>query len=129
MSNLREERIMILEMVREGKISTEDATKLLNSIGAGSGTKEVDQEEIEEKFNRFYNSVDSFAKDLKDRFGKVYKDAEPKVKDVTKKAMVKTASLMEELSEKISESVSKLEETAEELREEADELLDEEDEL
>ena len=116
MSNLKDERIMILEMVREGKISTDDATKLLSSLGGGSSSSKGfdNEEDFEDKLNKFYSSVDTFAKDLKDRFGKVYKDAEPKVKEVTHKAMKKTASIMEDLSEKLNEKVNEINKDKEE---------------
>ena len=107
--NLKEERIMILEMVKENKISTEDATKLLSSL-QGEKLVNFDNEELEEKFSKFYSSVDSFAKDLKTRLDKAYKDAEPKVKNATKKVMEKTANVMGDLSTSLNESVKKMEE-------------------
>ena len=108
---LKEERIMILEMVRENKISADDATKLLNSLGDGgksTTSHHFDSEEIEEKFNKFYNNVDAFAKDLKGRLGEAYKKAEPKVKTATKKVMEKTADVMEDLSKSINDGAKKV---------------------
>lgn len=113
--NLKEERLMILEMVREGQITSDDATKLLGSLQTNSfidasRVKEYfDNEEIEEKFSKFYNNVDSFAKDLKLKLDNAYRGVEPKVKSTTKKAMQKIANKMEDLSKNINESIENME--------------------
>lgn len=66
---MKEERMFILNMLNDGKISADDACKLLAAIKP-SGEKSA---EIGDK-------VGKYAKDLKTKVSKIAKDAEPKVK-------------------------------------------------
>ncbi|MCL1936449.1 MAG: hypothetical protein FWF57_08790 [Defluviitaleaceae bacterium] len=112
--NLKEERIMILEMVKENKIGPDDGVKLLNSLNESKGAF-YSSDSIEEKFSKFHSSIDSFAKEVKSKIDSAYHSAEPKVKDATKKVVEKTANMVEELSKKLNEGVKKLEETEEKI--------------
>ena len=127
--NLKEERMMILEMVKDGKISADDAVKLLEGMQPSGRPKNnfsnYDNEEIEEKFNKFYQNVDGFAKDLKSKLDGAYRDVEPKIKSTTKKIMEKTACAMEDLSKSISDSARKMEEKMEEKWEKFEEKREE----
>lgn len=132
--NLKEERIMILEMVRENKITADEATKLLNSLSesvASTSTAIIsgfDSEELEEKFDKFYGSVQTFANDLKGRLGDAYKKAEPHVKSTTKKVMEKTATVMEDLSKTIHDGAKKVQDLSDvELEDVLDEMDDEQE--
>ncbi|MCL1995992.1 MAG: hypothetical protein FWG63_07295 [Defluviitaleaceae bacterium] len=118
MNNLKEERLMVLEMLREEKIDADDAIKLLDSLQSGKGKSYEDfdnenAEDLERKFDKFYASVDTFAKDLKQKLDKAYKETEPKFKKATKVAMEKTAVAIENLSKTLNESAKKMDEQAE----------------
>jgi len=123
---MKEERLMILEMLKEGKISAEEAAKLLKTVGDSPSREE---RALEDKFETFYMNVDSFAKDLKKRAETAYYKAEPKIKVATKKTLEKTVDLMQDVSEKLKATVNKLEDEAEEkidtLAEEAIEIVEE----
>lgn len=126
--NLKEERIMILEMVRENKITADEATKLLNALAENASTSSIptfDSEELEEKFDKFYGSVKVFTDDLKERLECAYKKAEPHVKATTKKVMEKTAEVMEDLSKTIHDSAKKVQDLSEvELEDISDDILE-----
>jgi len=110
---LKEERIMILEMVKEGKINADDAGKLLGSLQATNATSPMHDEDFEDKLNKFYGSVDTFAKDLKCKLGKAYDSAEPKMKSAAKKIMEKTSEVMGDIQKNLNESITKMESSRE----------------
>ena len=127
--NFKDERIMILEMVREGKVSADEATQLLNALCENRPSySHFDSEDLEDKFNKFYQTVDCFAKDLKVKLEGAYKKAEPKVKTATKKVMEKTAVVMEDLSKSINEGAKKVHEYTEEVELESIVDIEEKDE-
>ena len=106
MTNLKEERMLILEMIREGKISTDEATKLLKSIGNARDTSEradIDNTEFEEKLDKFYDNVNTFTKDIKEKVGSAYETSKPVVKDHAQKVLTKTAQMLDHLSKKLTE--------------------------
>ena len=105
--HMKDERLMILEMVKEGKISPDDATKLLNSL-QGCKVEDSIEFDVEEKFNKFCNSMEVFAKDMKDKLGHAFKEAEPTVKKATKKAMEKTICVLDDVSKSLNESVKNM---------------------
>jgi len=116
---MKEERLMILEMVKEGTISADEAAKLLRTVG-----NESEEKILEDKFDAFYTNVDSFAKDLKRRAESAYYKAEPKIKVATKKTLEKTVDLMQDVSEKLKGTVNKLEEELEDLGEKIEETCE-----
>lgn len=107
--SLKEERIMILNMVQDGKLTTDEATKLLNALRVG--TLEVESGfDMEEKIYKFTKSVDSFAKDVTGKLGTAFKDAEPKLKKATKTAVEKTAKVIDDISKSLNDSLKSMEE-------------------
>lgn len=107
--NLKEERLLILHMIHEGKISSEEGSKLLESIKFNA-EDEYQGIDMEDKINKFSTTVDSFAKDVGSKIGTAFKDAEPKIKKATKKALEKTALVMEDISKSLNESIKSMEE-------------------
>lgn len=98
---MKEERLTILKMVEEGKISADDAVKLMNSL-SGAGSKKCD---IEDKFNKAGQNFDSFAKDIKSKVETFAKDAEPKMKHTAQSILARTSEVMEELGKGLREFV------------------------
>ena len=119
---MKEERLMVLEMLKEGKISVDEASQLLKTVGEVASKEE---KELEDKFTAFYSNVDSFAKDLKRRAEVAYYKTEPKVKMATKKTLEKTVTLMQDVSEKLKSAASKIEDDLEEKVEAATEKVEE----
>lgn len=116
---MKEERLMVLEMLKEGKINVDEAEKLLKTVGVVS----KEEKDLEDKFTAFYSNVDSFAKDLKRRAEIAYTKAEPKVKIATKKTLEKTVTLMQDVSEKLKNAANKIEDEAIEKIEETTEKV------
>jgi len=108
---MKKERIKILNMLEEGKISVDDAAKLLESLRTGAGDFEwsPDYEDAEEKLRQFSKSVDSFARDFSERFSVVFKEVEPKLKSATKIVLEKTVSLLDDVSRSLHEAANNME--------------------
>lgn len=107
--SFKEERMMILNMVQDGKLTSDEAAKLLDALKVG--TPEVEHTfDMEEKIHKFTQSVDSFARDVTDKLGTAFKDAEPKIKKATKKAVEKTASVIDDISKSLNDSLKNMEE-------------------
>ena len=102
---MKDERIMILQMVNEGKICPDDAAKLLEALkekDKGYQTTIKTDIDVAEKFNKFCGSVEKFAKSAGTKASQALKDAEPAVKNATKKAMEKTVCVLDDMSKSLS---------------------------
>ncbi len=108
---MKKERLKILNMVEEGKITVEEATKLLEALSCTSTfSDEYDfSYDMEEKINNFASCVDSFAKDISEKIESTYNSMEPKLKSTTKKVIEKTVNIVDEISKSLNESLRNLE--------------------
>ena len=102
---MQEERMQVLKMVDEGKITVDEATKLLEGLRAtGDGGKQ-----FEEKFKDFANDMKDFAKDVTCKINEATKKAEPKVKEFAKNVVSKTADIADNISQSLNEKVKNME--------------------
>jgi gas vesicle protein len=103
--NMQEERLQVLKMVEDGKITVDESIKLLEALKGGpSGPG------LEEKFNNFAKETKEFFKDVGKKVNEMYKGAEPKIKEATKKVAAKTAEVADSISQSINEKIKKAEE-------------------
>lgn len=116
-----QERLKVLQMLEDGKISSEDALKLLEALKPPFGHRfrqnfesEEFNDEWNEKLNRFSQSVDTFTRDFGDRFSDVAKDMEPKLRKAAKTVVEKTSMVVDDLSKALNESLKNLDEKTEE---------------
>lgn len=111
---MKDERMKVLQMLEDGKISVEDAQDLLMVLGKNEKGNyshiEIDKDKVNEKVNQFAASVDSFAKDFSGKAQDMYKDMEPKLKYGAKAVIEKTAALVDEVSKNLNENIRKMEE-------------------
>ena len=121
---MKEERIMILNLLNEGKISADEAAKLLDALGkagGGEGKKfkyhrdfsdfgDADERDVEEKLKKFSQAVDNFSKEFGGKVSETFKEFEPKLKKTAKTVMEKTASVVDDLARALNESVKNMEE-------------------
>lgn len=110
--SLKEERLKILELLEQGKITSKDAAELLGALKVGA-PEEHRTIDVEEKFSKFCKSLDCFAKDVTDKVSEIYKDVEPKFKEVTKKTIEKTITVVDDLSKTLNDNLKSMEEEAE----------------
>ena len=107
---MKKERIKILEMVEEGKISVDEAAKLLEALKTnGDFGWSPDYEDAEEKLHQFSKNVDSFAREFSEKFSVVFKEVEPKLKSATKKVLDKTVTLLDDVSRSLHEAANNME--------------------
>jgi len=103
---MKEERLQILKMVEDGKISVEDAEKLLQAIRPDNW-KEAGPS-FDERVKEFSQNAESFAKDLGAKTSALYKGVEPKIKKATKVVVEKTAYIVDELSKSLNETLKNM---------------------
>ena len=120
---MKEERLLILNLLNDGKINVDEAAKLLDALNTASEPKKgkhkhhsasysskFDEYDFEEKFKKFSQSVDSFSKDVSERVSVAYKEFEPKFRKTAKTVMEKTAAAVDDLAKTLNESVKNMEE-------------------
>ncbi len=120
---MKEERVMILKMIEEGKISADDGVKLLNALKGENGS--FKKKDFEEKFSKAAKSLDAFAKDFKGKVEEFAKDAEPKVKEASQVVWEKTASAFDDLSK----TIKNIFETKDEKKNKNDDIIDDEKDI
>lgn len=94
---MKDERIMILKMIEDGKISADDGVKLIKALHNVEGSETV---------KKVVKNIDGFAKDMKDKITEMAKDAEPKVKHATKVVVEKTGVVVDELGKNLKEIIN-----------------------
>ena len=99
------ERLQVLKMVEDGKITVDEATKLLESLQATC----FDSASFEEKFSSFAANANEFFKEAGCKLSAAFKEAEPKVKEITKTVVAKTASLADNISQSLHDKIKDLE--------------------
>ncbi len=112
---MKKERMKVLNMVEDGKISVEEATRLLEALSFGEeGFDSKDTynytESMEDKILAFSKSVDNFAKEFGGKIGSTYKGMEPKLKNATKAVVMKTASIADDISKSLNETLKNMDE-------------------
>ncbi len=124
---MKEERMMILNMLESGKVSAEEAARLLEVIGKGKEKEECCSskfsQDVEEKVQQLGATVDIWAKELAEKMDGVIREVEPKLKKVTQIIVEKTAATIDEIAqtmreEKVSEEQQNEEPTQEDNQQE-----------
>ena len=111
---MKQERMKILELLDQGKISATEAANLLEALKASDSQErlwdESTRKSVQEKVNKFTQNVESVSKDVGDKLESAFKDMEPKLRSVTKVVVEKTASIVDEISKSLNETIKNLEE-------------------
>ncbi|MDR3240504.1 MAG: hypothetical protein LBT44_10555 [Clostridiales bacterium] len=118
---MKAERMKILQMLEDGKITADEATKLLEAVktagyeDCGENWRErfwdeEAQKHWEEKVGKLSQNVEHFSKDLGSRLESILKDVEPRFRSASKTIVEKTACIVEEISKSLSETLKNMEE-------------------
>ena len=100
------EKMRVLDLLDSGKISADDAAKLLEALGASeSFMSNQTRDNVEEKLQRFAQDCGKLAKEAGDKLHDFYKGVEPKLKKASQTALEKAACVLEDLAHTISESL------------------------
>ena len=104
------EKMRVLDLLESGKISAEDAAKLIEALGHNYNFMSKDtRENVEERLQSFGKEVSKFAKELGCKMQELYTDLEPKVKKVSKDALEKCASTLDKWAHDVGDSIEKAE--------------------
>ena len=101
------ERMKVLELLEAGKISADEATKLLEALGGSHFMSKDARENLEERVGNFAKEVNKFAKDIGCKVQDLYKEVEPKIKKASQSALEKTAAALDDLAHNINDSIEK----------------------
>ncbi len=107
---MKKERMKILDMVDEGKISVDEATKLLEAMSSTNESVFYNSDDFEERMSQFSKNVESFCDDISNRFSDKYKNVEPRLKQAAKVVVEKTANIADEVAKSLHESLKNLDE-------------------
>ena len=104
---MRQERLRVLDLLDEGKITAEEATKILEAM---KGFKEHESDraysgDADEKLKNFTKQVDHYAREFGYKVQTAYKHVEPKLKKASQKVLEKTAAVFDDISKSINESL------------------------
>ena len=102
---MKEERMKILQMVEDGKISVEEAGKLLDALGVSG---ECCGEDFADKMKEFCKDTETFMKNVGGKMCDFVKDMEPRVRNITKTAVSRTADLVDELGNALAACLNSL---------------------
>jgi polyhydroxyalkanoate synthesis regulator phasin len=115
---MKQAKMKVLELLEMGKITADEATKLLDAMKRNDGNggfvfDEDTREQLEEKVARFSKNVDAFAKDFGSKVESVYRDLEPKIKKASAVVLEKTAAVFDDISRSLNESLENARKAAE----------------
>ena len=114
---MKQERMKILEMLEEGKITADEATKLLDAMKRPQSSEgwfdSETVENVEDKFKKFTKHVDNFTREFGGRVETLYKEVEPKLKKASHTVLEKTASVFDDISKSLNESLENARKAAE----------------
>ena len=104
------EKMRVLELLESGKITADEAAKLLEVLNSGSTVRIMSKEtrdNMEEKFQQFGQDVTKFAKDAGCKLQEFYKSSEPKIKKASHAVLEKAAAALDGLACSIHESIQR----------------------
>ncbi|MDR2648689.1 MAG: hypothetical protein LBB94_03085 [Clostridiales bacterium] len=111
---MKQERMKILELLDQGKITAAEAASLLEALKTNDAQEPFWDEDaakrVHEKVNKFSQNVEGLSKDVGDKLEAVFKEIEPKLRAATKVVVEKTAVIVDEISKSLSETLKNLEE-------------------
>ena len=105
------EKMRVLELLEAGKITADEAAKLLETLGNSRFVSRETRDNVEEKLHNFANDVNKFAKDVGCKMQEFYKNQEPKIKKVSHNALEKAAAALDSLAKSIGNSIDRAEES------------------
>ena len=119
----KEERLIILNTLREGNITVDEAIKLLGVLDGckNDGFDFSPHGDMEDKFEKFTSNLDSFAKDVSEKAKNAYKDFEPKLKSGTRTVLEKTISVLGDINCSLNESLENMKKAEAECEKECNE--------
>jgi len=111
---MKQERLKILELLDQGKITAAEAANLLEALKASDSHERFWNEDtahrVQDKVSKFSQNVENLSKDVGDKLETAFKEIEPKLRTATKVVVEKTAVIVDEISKSLNETLKNLEE-------------------
>ena len=107
---MKQERLKVLSLLEEGKISADEASNLLDKLNQADHHHFISEdtaEQVEEKLHRFAKSAEGFAREFGQKAAEAYKDVEPKLKKASRTILEKTASVLDDITHSLHETLEK----------------------
>ncbi|MCL2398899.1 MAG: hypothetical protein FWC91_04025 [Defluviitaleaceae bacterium] len=107
---MKQERLKILGMLEEGKVSAEEAAMLLDKLNQAAEAHHAflsddTAEHVEETLSKFAKNAETFAKEFCSKAASAYKDVEPKLKKASQAVLEKTAIVVDEIACSLHETI------------------------
>jgi tRNA U34 5-carboxymethylaminomethyl modifying enzyme MnmG/GidA len=103
---MKEEKLMILSMLKDGRISVDEAYRLLEVVAEPKCKIKIKDKNFDGKISKAADNVGTFAKEVGEKFESKYKALEPKIKEVSQKIVEKTASAVDSVSKKLNSKLN-----------------------
>ena len=103
----RTEKMRVLDLLDAGKITADEAAKLLEALGRPQFISRDTRDNLEERIGKFAAEVNAFAKEVGCKVQDLYKDVEPKIKKASQSALEKAAATLDGLANNINDSLDK----------------------
>ena len=113
---MKQERLKVLSLLEEGKITADEASSLLDRLNQADSHHFISEdtaEQVEEKLHRFAKSAEHFAKEFGQKAATAYKDVEPKLKKASQTVLEKTAAVVDEIAHSLHDTLEKAKAKAE----------------
>jgi len=101
------EKMRVLDLLEAGKITADEAAKLLDALGGSRFMNKETRDNVEEKLQQFAKDMNRFAKDVGGKVQVFYKDVEPKIKKASQQALEKAAAALDSMASSLNESLEK----------------------
>jgi len=127
---MKQERLKVLSMLEEGKISADEAATLLEKLNQADHhylISEDTAEQVEEILHRFEKTAEGFAKEFSQKAAEAYKDVEPKLKKASQTVLEKTASIVDDIAQSLHETIENAKARAEQCEAAGDESKPDDD--
>jgi len=115
----------ILSMLEDGKISVDEAVRLLEAVAVTPPWADFDKENAQEQFKRVKGKADDLARTVRCKLNDTWEAVEPKVKHATRCAIAGTLDVVEKMSCALKDSLDKMAEEAEAAAAAAEECAEE----
>lgn len=105
---MKQERLKVLGLLEEGKISADEASMLLDKLNQADSHHFISEdtaEQVEEKLQRFAKSAEGFAKEFSQKAAEKYKEVEPKLKKASQTVLEKTAAIVDEIAHSLHDTI------------------------
>ena len=115
---MKQAQMKILELLESGKITADEATKLIEAMKNANESNgfefDFSSEQMEERLKNFTRHMDNFAKEFGGKVEELYRTVEPKIKKASNTVLEKTAAIFDDISKSLNETLENARKAAEE---------------